>query len=57
MLCFMTLEGSPRYRGGSCAICTGLASVYYTGILVSQFGIPPTTTTQCMYSMLAHAYS
>ena len=22
----MTLEGSPRYRGGSCAICTGPAS-------------------------------
>ena len=21
-----TLEGSPRYRGGSCAICTGQAS-------------------------------
>ena len=26
MLCFMILEGSPRYRGGSCAICTGLAT-------------------------------
>ena len=23
-----TLEGSPRYRGGSCAICTGPASIF-----------------------------
>ena len=28
VLCFMTLEGFPRYRGGSCAICTGLASLH-----------------------------
>ena len=29
--CFVlwTVEGSPRYRGGSCAICTGLASIIY----------------------------
>ena len=24
-----TLEGSPRYRSGSCAICTGPSSNYY----------------------------
>ena len=23
-----TLEGSPSYRSGSCAICTGLSSIY-----------------------------
>ena len=26
VLCFMDLEGSPHYRGRSCAICTGQAS-------------------------------
>ena len=37
MLCFMTLKGSPRYRGGmrSCAVCTGPASNYKYSTTVS----------------------
>ena len=27
-MCNLTLEGSPRYRSGSCAICTGPSSIY-----------------------------
>ena len=27
-MCNLTLEGSPRYRSGSCAICTGPSSLH-----------------------------
>ena len=31
VLCFMdSIEGSPRYRGGSCVICTGQAITVFT---------------------------
>ena len=39
VLCFMTLEGSPGYRGGSCAICTGPASLYNNTLTCYHVGL------------------
>ena len=44
-LCNLTLEGSPRYRSGSCAICTGPSSriiirvdLFLVGLLMTSSG-------------------
>ena len=37
-MCNLTLEGSPRYRSGSCAICTGPSSLH-------NITLSPRTTT------------
>ena len=38
--CVWTLEGSPRYGGGCCAVCTGLASEYNFCVVWTLEGSP-----------------
>ena len=33
-MCNLTLEGSPRYRSGSCAICTGPSILYNVQLML-----------------------
>ena len=49
VLCFMTLEVSPHYRGGSCAICTGLGYiVHFIGGGVRNLAILLLLYFQCL---------
>ena len=42
-MCNLTLEGSPRYRSGSCAICTGPSSLHNITLSPTNDDQRPTT--------------